>query len=88
LEYYNNAKAEADKLFVIINKDFQSELKGSKEFQDENERMIIVSNIKAVDRAKLSIDTDRTVCGTIKMIAEQLGPAYDLGLCKWRRSKQ
>ena len=79
LEYFNNAKALADKLFVIVNNDFQRELKGSKEFQDENERMIIVSNIKAVDKAILSIDTDRTVRETIKMIAEQFGGEFELG---------
>ena len=79
LEYFNNAKAMADQLFVIVNNDHQRELKGSKEFQDENERMIIVSNIKAVDKAILSIDTDRTVCATIKMIAEQFGSEYELG---------
>ena len=79
LEYFNSAKAMADKLFVIVNNDHQRELKGSKEFQDENERMIIVSNIKAVDKAILSIDTDRTVCATIKMIAEQFGEEFDLG---------
>ena len=79
LEYFNNAKVLADQLFVIVNNDHQRELKGSKEFQDENERMIIVSNIKAVDKAILSIDTDRTVCATIKMIAEQFGEEFDLG---------
>jgi len=79
LEYFNNAKAMADKLFVIVNNDHQRALKGSKEFQDENERMIIVSNIKAVNKAILSIDTDRTVCATIKMIAEQFGETFDLG---------
>ena len=79
LEYFNNAKAMADQLFVIVNNDNQRELKGSKEFQDENERMIIVSNIKAVDKAILSIDTDRTVCATIKMIAEQFGNKFELG---------
>ena len=79
LEYFNNAKAMADQLFVIVNNDHQRELKGSKEFKDENERMIIVSNIKAVDKAILSIDTDRTVCATIKMIAEQFGSEFDLG---------
>ena len=79
LEYFNNAKAMADQLFVIVNNDHQRELKGSKEFQDENERMIIVSNIKAVDKAILSIDSDRTVCATIKMIAEQFGSEFDLG---------
>ena len=79
IEYFNNAKAMADQLFVIVNNDHQRELKGSKEFQDENERMIIVSNIKAVDKAILSIDTDRTVCETIKMIAEQFGGEFELG---------
>ena len=79
LEYFNNAKAQADKLFVIVNNDYQRALKRSREFQDENERMIIVSNIKAVDKAILSIDTDRTVCATIKMIAEQFGSEFDLG---------
>ena len=79
LEYFNNAKAMADQLFVIVNNDHQRALKGSKEFQDENERMIIVSNIKAVDKAILSIDTDRTVRETIKMIAEQYGGEFELG---------
>ena len=79
LEFFNNAKAQADKLFVIVNNDFERELKGSKEFQDENERMIIVSNIKAVDKAILSIDSDRTVCKTIESIAEQFGSEFDLG---------
>ncbi|MDA9233541.1 adenylyltransferase/cytidyltransferase family protein [Flavobacteriaceae bacterium] len=79
LEYFNNAKAMADQLFVIVNNDHQRELKGSKEFQDENERMIIISNIKAVDKAILSIDNDRTVRETIKMIAQQFGGEFDLG---------
>ena len=79
LEYFNNAKAMADQLFVIVNNDHQRELKGSREFQDEKERMIIVSNIKAVDKAILSIDTDRTVCKTIESIAEQFGNEFDLG---------
>ena len=79
LEYFNNAKNQADKLFVIVNNDHQRALKGSKEFQDENERMIIVSNIKAVDKAVLSIDTDRTVCKTIESIAGEFGNEFDLG---------
>ena len=69
----------ADKLFVIVNNDHQRALKGSREFQDENERMIIVSNIKAVDKAVLSIDTDRTVCKTIESIACEFGNEFDLG---------
>ena len=46
LEYFNNAKAIADELFVIVNNDHQRALKGSKEFQGEEERMIIVSTLK------------------------------------------
>ncbi len=47
--------------------------------RDENERMIIVSKIKAVDKAILSIDNDRSVCETIKMIAEKFGGEFELG---------
>jgi len=79
LEYFNNAKVLADELFVIVNSDRQRQLKGSKEFQKEDERMIIVSNIKAVDKAILSIDQDRTVCETIRMIANDYGAKYELG---------
>ncbi len=79
LEYFNKAKALADVLFVIVNNDHQRALKGSKEFQDEEERMLIVSNIKAVDKAILSIDKDRTVCETIAMIARDFGQEYELG---------
>ena len=78
LEYFNNAKALADELFVIVNNDHQRALKGSKEFQNEDERMIIISNIKAVDKAILSIDEDRTVCVTLQMIAEKYGSEFDL----------
>ena len=78
IEYFNNAKALADELFVIVNNDKQRSLKGSKEFQKEEERMIIVYNIKAVDKAILSIDQDRTVCATLKMIAEKYEHEYEL----------
>ena len=64
---------------MIVNNDHQKALKGSKELQDENEHMIILSNIKAVDKAILSIYKNRTVCTTIKMIAQQFGSEFDLG---------
>ena len=78
LEYFNIAKENADKLFVIVNNDNQRKLKGSKEFQDEDERMFIVSNIKAVDKVILSIDTDKTVCNTIESIAKEFGQKFKL----------
>jgi D-beta-D-heptose 7-phosphate kinase/D-beta-D-heptose 1-phosphate adenosyltransferase len=77
IEYFHNAKLLADELFVIINNDFQRELKGSKEFQKEEERFFIVSNIKSVDHCFLSIDSDRTVCKTIEKIAIDFAENYE-----------
>ena len=79
LEYFNNAKDLADELFVIVNSDHQRKLKGSKEFQQESERLFIVQNIKAVDKAIMSVDKDRTVCESIRTIFEHYGEDYDLG---------
>ena len=78
LEYFKHAKKIADELFVIVNSDLQRKLKGSKEFQDESERMIIVDHIKGVDKAILSIDKDRTVCETIRKIASEFGKDYNI----------
>jgi len=78
LEYFHNAKKLADFLFVIVNSDHQRALKQSKEFQLEDERMLIVSSLKPVDKAVLSIDKDRTVCQTIASIAKDYGQEYDL----------
>ena len=41
IEYFNNAKAIADELQVIVNNDNQRALKGSKEFQQEQERVLL-----------------------------------------------
>ena len=67
IEYFENAKSQGDKLWVIVNSDLQRELKGSEEFQDEDERLKIVKSLRVVDKAILSIDEDRTV---IKSIAK------------------
>ena len=64
--------------FVIVNNDHQRALKGSKEFQKEEERVYIISNIKPVDHCILSIDKDRTVCKTIEKIALDFGGEYEL----------
>ena len=78
IEYFNNAKELADELFVIVNSDHQRALKESKEFQQEAERVFIVSNIKSVDHCVLSTDQDRTVCKTIEKIAIDFGSEYEL----------
>ncbi len=78
LEYFNNAKELGDELFVIVNSDHQRALKGSKEFQKEAERLFIVQNIKAVDKAIISIDKDRTVCASIAFLYQKYNADYDL----------
>lgn len=78
IEYFNNAKALGDYLIVIVNNDKQRALKGSKPFQQEEERVFIVSNIKSVDQVFLSIDEDRTVCETIRFIHQGLHHDYQL----------
>lgn len=78
IEYFQNSKDNGDKLFVIVNSDFQRTLKGSKDFQDENERVFIVENLRLVDKCFLSIDKDRTVVESIKMIFNEFGNEYQL----------
>ena len=78
LDYFNRAKDLADYLFVIVNSDLQRKLKGSKKFQNQHERLLIVSNIKAVDNALISIDKDRTVSQTLKKIFTDYADKYEL----------
>ena len=78
LEYFAKAKSMADELFVIVNSDLQRSLKGSKEFQNEEERVIIVSHIREVDKTILSIDKDRTVRETIQKIVKDYGKDYEI----------
>jgi cytidyltransferase-like protein len=68
IELFNNAKSISDTLIVIINNDKQRELKGSRKFLNEEDRVEIVKNLKPVDRVVLSIDEDRSVRSTIKQI--------------------
>jgi len=78
LELFEKAKAYGDALWVIVNSDLQRELKGSKEFMDENERLIIVNAIGIVDKALISIDKDKTQCATLADLAEQYSNKYEL----------
>lgn len=78
IEYFQNAKANGDELIVIVNNDYQRALKGSKMFQDENERVFIVENLKLVDKCFLSIDKDRTVIESIKILFNEFGNEYRL----------
>lgn len=68
LEYIKLAKALGDHLIVIVNTDKQATLKKGKSFMCEDDRLQIVSQIKNVDEAYLSIDEDKTVCETLAKI--------------------
>lgn len=78
IEYFNLAKNAGEFLIVIVNNDYQRILKGSNEFQLEEERFFIVSNLKCVDQVFLSIDKDRTVCDTLKKIHSEFADSYRL----------
>jgi D-beta-D-heptose 7-phosphate kinase/D-beta-D-heptose 1-phosphate adenosyltransferase len=68
VEYLEKAKSLGDKLVVIVNSDHQRAIKGSKEFMDENERMLIVKALRCVDEVVLSVDKDGTVCESLKLV--------------------
>ena len=78
LELFEKAKTMGDVLWVIVNSDLQRELKGSKVFMDEQERLIIVKAIGIVDKALVSIDKDKTQCVTLHFLAKEYGAEYDL----------
>ena len=78
LELFQKAKASGDQLWVIVNSDLQRELKGSKEFMDENERLLIVSAIGIVDKALISIDKDKSQCATLADLANMYSGDYEL----------
>jgi cytidyltransferase-like protein len=71
VELFEKAKEIADKLIVIVNNDKQRELKGSKEFQTDGERCKIISSLRVVDSVLLSIDQDRTVRESLKLLYER-----------------
>lgn len=68
LELFEKAKEAGDMLIVIVNSDLQRKIKGSKEFQSEEERLAIVRALRDVDMAYLSIDQDGTQIKTLEML--------------------
>ena len=78
LELFNKAREIGDYLCVIVNSDYQRELKGSKEFMNEDERMYIVKHLKQVNRVVISIDKDKTQCETLRYLHKKFSGTYDL----------
>ena len=78
IEYFHLAKQQGDKLFIIVNNDFQRALKKSQEFMLEKERVLIISELRVADEVILSVDKDRTVCASLKKIHNIHSKKYKL----------
>ena len=75
IEYFKEAKkiaGDKGKVIVIVNSDKQSILKKEYTFMEENDRLHVISALKYVDRAIISVDSDRTVCKSIKYIIDNI----------------
>ena len=71
LELFEKAKELGDLLIVIVNNDKQRELKRSKFFQDEDERIRIIRALHMVDMAWISVDEDSTQNETLKLMVNK-----------------
>ena len=71
LELFEKAKEVGDLLCVIVNNDKQRELKGSKFFQDQDERIQIIRALSIVDMAWISVDKDLTQNETLKVMVDK-----------------
>jgi len=71
LELFEKAKEVGDILIVIVNNDKQRELKGSKFFQDQDERIRIIRALSIVDMAWISVDEDSTQNATLKVMVDK-----------------
>ena len=78
IEYFKKSRACGHKLCVIVNSYYQIELKGSKKFMLEAERLLIVKSLTGVDVAEISIDRDRTVCETLRRLHSMFSWKFDL----------
>ena len=63
IEYLKKSKALGDFLYVIVNNDYQRELKGSKPFMVADERKLIIESFKFVSKIKTqnSLTNKRTI---------------------------
>jgi cytidyltransferase-like protein len=64
------SKKLGDKLIVIVNNDYQASLKKGKSFMPQGDRIRIVGALGCVDNTFLAIDSDKSVCSSIKILWE------------------
>lgn len=72
IEYLKKASELADLHFVILNNDEQAINKKGKIIIPIQDRLKILEAIRYVNKVFIAIDTDETVCATLKMIAEEV----------------
>ena len=68
IEYLEMAAKLGDRLVVIVNNDEQAVLKKGAPFMTAEDRLKIVSSLRCVDEAFLSIDTNSTVCESLRVL--------------------
>jgi|TARA_Y100000034_G_C6743545_1_gene330092 cytidyltransferase-like protein len=71
LECMELSKELGDKLVIILNSDDQCVMKKGKFFMPSDEKKKILLALKLVDEVFVSIDKDKSVCESIKAIAEK-----------------
>ncbi len=71
LDMIEAAAQRGDKLIVIVNNNAQQIAKKGKLIVDESDRLRIVSALRVVDEAFVAVDDDRTVCESLRLIAER-----------------
>lgn len=72
IDYLEMAAELGDELVVIVNNDYQASLKKGKSFMVEADRVRIVQALRCVDKAFLSVDVDRSVCKSLRLLAPDI----------------
>ena len=70
IDLMREAKKLGNILVVIVNNDEQVKIKGSLPFMPEQERVEIIKALKYPDKVVMSIDKDRSVAKSLRMVAE------------------
>jgi len=71
IECMELSKKLGDKLVIILNNDSQCIMKKGKPFMPQEERTKIIKSLKLVDEVFVSVDKDKSVCESIRAIAEK-----------------
>jgi len=69
LDMIEAAAALGDTVVVIVNNNEQQILKKGKVLMDEQDRLRIVAALRVVDDAFIAVDTDPTVCESLRLVA-------------------